>query len=267
MEFLLGNINTKEYETFFAFLNSIRKIPSLMEYYGKDFFESMLTLLNHVEDKYDQATLIETIMEYADEYSLSEVDIERIFEQYLICITEQAGNIKDMSVCMNDFINAGIDIKEIVGKLEGNLEKEQLIKLLSFLYRNHKAEFNEIDSHLLKEIHQAYCISQRSGIIAQFLLLTNPYVRRYAGLSEILFLYDSYEGVYQDAWRRGLLPNMKNMLIDFKILSLKEICVLEELDNLINTHGECLDSEKVEQLYYDFFRDKDPFEVIFTLPQ
>ncbi|MDY7991358.1 hypothetical protein UY286_10110 [Paenibacillus polymyxa] len=59
---------------------------------------------------------------------------------------------------------------------------------------------------------------------------------------------------------------MKDTLIKSKVLSSKEVSILEELDRLINMQGEELDSMEVRKLYEDFFEGKDPLEVIFTLP-
>ncbi|WP_256715732.1 hypothetical protein [Paenibacillus peoriae] len=183
----------------------------------------------------------------------------------MLCIAEKAVNVKGMSACLIGFIKAGISEKEIIKKLEENLEKEHLISVLSRMYINYLADSVEDKSYLMKEVQEAYYISQRSGIVAQFLLLVHPYVRKYAGISQITFLYDSYRGVYEDCWPRGLLPNMKDTLIKSKVLSSKEVSILEQLDRLINMQEE-LDSMEVRKLYEDSFEGKDPLEVIFTLP-
>ncbi len=59
---------------------------------------------------------------------------------------------------------------------------------------------------------------------------------------------------------------MKDTLIKSKVLSSKEVSILEELDRLINKQEKELDSMEVRKLYEDFFAGKDPLEVIFTLP-
>ncbi|KLH98708.1 hypothetical protein AA984_14545, partial [Brevibacillus formosus] len=247
-------------------LERIKNNSSLLEYYGKEFVEHMIEILPHIEDKYDRALLIETIMECLDIYTFSQSYLKEIFDEYVLCIAEKAVNVKGMSACLISFLQAGISEKEVIKKLEENLEKEYVISVLSKMYTNYLANSVEAKSTLLKEAQEAYYLSQRSGIIAQFLLLVNPYVQKYAGISQITFLYDSYRGVYEDCWPRGLLPNMKDTLIKSKILSLKEISILEELDSLINMQGKDLDSMEVRKLYDDFFQNKDPFEVIFTLP-
>ncbi|MDY8023810.1 hypothetical protein [Paenibacillus polymyxa] len=265
-KYLTQNNDTKEYQTFFALLENIKYNPSLLEYYGEEFVEHMIDLLPHIEDKYDQASLIETIIECLDIYTFSENYLNEIFGKYILCIAEKAVNVKGMSACLIGFIQAGISEKEIIKKLEENLEKEHLISVLSRMYISYLANSVEAKSYLMKEVQEAYYLSQRSGIVAQFLLLVHPHVRKYAGISQITFLYDSYRGVYEDCWPRGLLPNMKDTLIKSKVLSSKEVSILEELDRLINMQGEELDSMEVRKLYEDFFEGKDPLEVIFTLP-
>ncbi|WP_258297240.1 hypothetical protein [Paenibacillus peoriae] len=198
--------------------------------------------------------------------SFSENYLKETFDKYMLCIAEKAVNVKGMSACLIGFIKAGISEKEIIKKLEENLEKEHLISVLSRMYINYLADSVEDKSYLMKEVQGAYYISQRSGIIAQFLLLVHPYVRKYAGISQITFLFDSYRGVYEDCWPKGLLPNMKDTLIKSKVLSSKEVSILEQLDRLINMQEEELDSMEVRKLYEDFFEGKDPLEVIFTLP-
>jgi len=265
-QYLIENQDTIEYDAFFVCLQSIKSIPPLMDYFGKHFFEHLITMLSRIEDNYKKAELIETIMDYADEYSLDETYIKDLFDQYIVCVLKKAVSLQNVSVCLLDFWNAGISMQEIVSNLESHLGSEELTGVLVILYAHHPNILSPCIPHLLKEVQVAYRIRERSGIIAQFLLLTNRYVRKYAEYSQITFLYNTYEGVYADCWPRGLLPNRKEYLISSNILSLYEIAILEELESLINVQGENLESVKVEQLYLRFFGERDPFEVIFTLP-
>ncbi|WP_237448921.1 hypothetical protein [Paenibacillus sp. OT2-17] len=70
-KYLTQNNDTKEYQTFFALLEKIKHNPSLLEYYGEEFVEYMIDLLPRIEDKYDQASLIETIIECLDIYTFT----------------------------------------------------------------------------------------------------------------------------------------------------------------------------------------------------
>ena len=97
------------------------------------------------------------------------------------------------------------------------------------------------------------------------MLLVNSKCRKYAEISEITLVYKSYKGVYEDCWPRGLL-NFKESLIKSKVLSLKEIEILEKLDEVLSS-GTNLESLEVEKLYNDLFEGRDVLDVIYTLPE
>ncbi|MEN1990395.1 hypothetical protein [Paenibacillus hubeiensis] len=265
-KYMTQNIDSKEYQTFFALLENIKYNPILLEYYGEEFVEHMMDLLMRVEDRVHQVLIIETLIECLDIYVFSEKYIKEIFDKYMLCVAEEVVDLSELSTCLIGFLEAGIKEEEIIKKLEENLEKESLISVLSRLYINYLSHSVEDQNCVMEEARQGYYISQRSGIIAQFLLLVHPHIRKYAGISQITFLYDSYRGVYEDCWPRGLLPNMKERLIKSRVLSKKEVSVLEELDMLVNLQGEELDSIEVRKLYDQFFEGKDPLETIYTLP-
>ncbi|MBG9793296.1 hypothetical protein ABD76_12630 [Paenibacillus dendritiformis] len=270
-KYLTQDLGTEEYLTFFALLEKVKDIPILLAYYGGEFIEILIELLPRIEDTSDKALLIETIVQclYSSD-KISETSCKEILDEYILCLRDSATSLDNIVQCLKGFIDAGISKNEIVAKLATNLEKEYVLSILSRMTRmkiDDLANTSDELSKLLAESQEVYNVRARSGIIAQFLLLVHPHIRKYAGISQITFLYDSYTGVYEDCWPRGLLPNMKDTLIKSKVLSPKEVSILEDLDRLINTQGEDLDSMEVRKLYDDFFEGKDPFEVIFTLPE
>lgn len=265
-KYLTQNNDTEEYLTFFALLDNIKYNPDLLRYYGEEFVKNMIALLPRIEDKYDKASLIETIAQSFYWYSVSVNSCKEIFNEYVWCLREYATGVEDVVRCLTAFVRVGISKNEVVVKLVENLEKEYALRILSQIDFDVLNNIPEDTSKLLTAAKELSKISWRSGIIAQFLLLVHPHVRKYAGVSQITFLYDSYKGVYEDSWPRGLLPNRKETLIESKVLSIKEVYILERLDTLINTQEGVLDSMEVRKLYNDFFEGRDPFEVIFTLP-
>lgn len=267
-KYLTQDLDTEEYLTFFALLEKVKDIPALQEYYGGEFIEILIELLSRIEDKSDKALLIETIVQclYSSD-KISETFCKEILDEYILCLRDPATSLDNIVQCLKGFIHVGISKNEIVAKLATNLEKEYVLSILSRLNIDDLVSTSDELSKLLAESQEVSNVRWRSGIIAQFLLLVHPYIRKYAGISEITFLYDSYTGVYEDCWPRGLLPNMKDKLIKSKVLSPKEISILEDLERLINIQQEDLDSMEVRKLYDDFFEGKDPFEVIFTLPE
>lgn len=265
--YLTEDHETEEYLTFFTLLEKIKNIPPLLDFYGEEFVQYLIELLPKIEDKYDRALLIETLVQCF--YSCEAVDKTyclELLDEYMLCVREYAANIDDIIQCLYGFFHAGISKSETVVKLVENLDsKEYLLRILSRLEIDDSVNVSKDRSEWLAEAKELSSISWRSGIIAQFLLLAHPHVRKYAEVSQITFLYDSYEGVYADCWPRGLLPNRKETLIESNVLSIKEIRILERLDELINTQKKDLDSPEVRELYDVFFEGKDPFEVIFSL--
>lgn len=267
-KYLTQDIDTEEYLTFFALLEKVKDIPALQEYYGEEFIEILIELLPRIEDKSDKALLIETIVQCSyNSDKISESFYKKILHEYILCLCEPTTSLDNIVQCLGGFIRVGISKNEIVANLATNLEEEYVLLILSRMKIDDLAYTSDELSKLLAESQEVYNIRWRSGIIAQFLLLVHPHIRKYAGISQITFLYESYRGVYEDCWPRGLLPNRKDMLIKSKVLSPKEVSILEDLDRLINTQEEDLDSMEVRKLYDDFFEGKDPFEVIFTLPE
>lgn len=265
-KYLTKKNDTEEYQTFFALLKMLRYNSNLSDYYGEEFVELLCELLLRIEDKDDKATLIETIVEccYFD-YKFDENYWKEIFEEYILCVRENAAVKEHIPECLAGFIHAGISKNEVFTKLAENLQREYAIWILSRLDMDDLENIPEELLGLLTEVREASNIRWRSGIIAEFLLLVHPLCREYAGVSQITFMYDSYRGVYEDCWPRGLL-NRKNTLVTLKILSLKEVSILEKLDEVL-TKGADLDSMQVRKLYDEFFEGKDPLNVIFTLPE
>ncbi|UHA73173.1 hypothetical protein [Paenibacillus sp. 481] len=264
-KYLTQENGTEENQTFFALLKMLRNNSNLSDYYGEEFVELLRGILPRIEDKYDKATLIETIVEccYID-YTFDEHYWQGIFEQYIWCVRENASSVENISICLVGFIRTGISKNEVFTKLAENLQREYAILILAQINLNDLGNIPEELSGLLIEARKAYSIRWRTGIIAQFLLLVHPLVRKYAGISEITFLYDDYRGVYEDCWPRGLL-NTKDTLVAEKMLSLKEVSILEKLDQVLGKAD--LDSMEVRKLYDEFFEGKDPLDVIYMLPE
>ncbi|MCK6076348.1 hypothetical protein [Paenibacillus silvae] len=266
LKYLMNEKNSEEFQTFLVLLEQIKYQPSLMRYYGEEFINNLKELLHNITDKYDKASIIEAIVQSFFWYESDRSYYEELLNDYIWCLREHATSVNESILCLTSFRHMGFTEHELVAKLVKNLDQEQCILILSGL--NWEVPYN-LDIEIMdtfKESGVYSNISQRSAIIAQFLLLVNPNIRKYASVSKIKFLYDSYKGVYEDCWPRGLIPNNKDTLIKTKVLSLKEVSILEKLDELINTQEEDLDSIQVRGLYDEFFEDKDPFEVIFTLP-
>lgn len=264
-KYLAQKNGTEEYHTFFSLLKTIKYDSNLLDYYGDEFVEIMIQLLPNITNKYNKASLIEAIVQCFYDYKFSENFCKEIFDEYVLCLTENATSVEDAIVCLNGFIHFGIRQNEIFIKLAQNLEKEGAITILCQMDITDWGTVPKELSQFLEEVQKAYNIRWRSTIIGQFLLLVNPKCRRYGEISGITLVYKSYKGVYEDCWPKGLL-NFKKALIKSKVLSIKEIEILEKLDEILS-NGTKLDSLEVERLYNDFFEGRDVFDVIYTFPK
>ncbi|NRT91280.1 hypothetical protein [Clostridium beijerinckii] len=264
-KYLAQKNGTEEYDTFFSLLKTIKYDSNLLDYYGDEFVENMIKLLPNIKNKYNKASLLETIVQCLYDYSFSENYCKEILNEYVLCLAENATNVEDAVICLNGFIHIGIKQRDIFIKLAENLAKEDAITLLCQMDVTDWGDIPKELTQFLEEVHNAYNIRWRSIIIGQFLLLVNPKCRRYGEISGITLVYKSYKGVYEDCWPKGLL-NFKEVLIKSKVLSIKEIEILEKLDKILSNETE-LGSLEVEMLYNDFFEGRDVFDVIYTFPK
>jgi len=262
-KYLTQKNDTEEYQTFFSLLKTIKYNADLLDYYGDEFVENMIQLLPNIKNKYNKASLIETIVQCLYDYKFSGNYCEEIFNEYVLCLNQNAVSVKDAIICLNGFIHAGIRQSEIFIKLTQKLGKEKAITILCQMDITDWGNVPKELSQFLEEVKKAYNIRWRSRIIGQFLLLVNSKCRKNGEISEITLVYKSYKGVYEDCWPRGLL-NFKESLIKSKVLSLKEIEILEKLDEVLSS-GTNLESLEVEKLYNDLFEGRDVLDVIYTL--
>lgn len=264
-KYLTQKNDTKEYETFFSLLEAIKYKSDLLDYYGNEFVENIIELLSNITNRYNKASLIETIVQLFYDYKFSQEYCKEIFNEYVLCVAENVTNIEDTIICLRGFIHAGIKESDIFTELSEKLNKKDAITILCQMDITDWGEIPEKLSQFLEEVQKAYNIRWRSRIIGNFLLLTNPRCREYGEISEITFVYKSFDGIYEDCWPRGLL-NFKEKLIKLKVLSLKEIEILEKLDEVLSS-GTNLESSEIEELYKNFFDGRDILEVIYTLPK
>lgn len=264
-KFLLEKNEIEKYDTFFSILKTIKYDSNLLDYYGDEFIENMIILLPKIKNKYNKALLLETIVQCSYDYKFNKSFLKEILNEYVLCLGENATSVEDAVVCLNSFIHIGIEQRDIFIKLAENLDKDDAIAILTQMDVTDWRDIPKELTHFLKEVKNAHNIRWRSIIIGQFLLLVNPKCRRYGEISEITLVYKSYKGVYEDCWPKGLL-NFKDTLIKFKVLSIKEIEILEKLDEILS-NGANLDSLEVERLYNEFFGGRDVFDVIYTLPK
>lgn len=107
-------------------------------------------------------------------------------------------------------------------------------------------------------------IRYRSSIIGAFLLIVHPLLSKYAHASWLSFGYPSTEAAMNDwAW---VTQKSTDTLIERKIITAREAELLVKLGSFL-LKKENLNSIEAKELYTDFFGNKNPFDVIYTLPE
>lgn len=295
--YLTREIGSKDYDTFMTLLPGLKDDSRLFDYYGEDFIKIMMELLIKINymvysdeykrrlrsmDEFDREALIqqnncnrilliETIVNAinVDEYStqkkywIGDYNLNKLLNEYVILCNY---NTYDGAAhCLNDFIAHGISPASVFVKLAENSEnKEHTVAILARMGITEWGEIPDKFSDLLVEVKNAYKIFCRSNVISQFILVVHPLCGKNANKSAISFSYFSYDGAWSDwGWS---LPGSTDSLVEEKIISKRESRIFEKLGNLLLCK-ESLSSSKIRELYDEFFQGKDPFAVIFSLPE
>ncbi|MGG1650967.1 hypothetical protein ACIFOF_06830, partial [Paenibacillus sp. NRS-1780] len=99
---------------------------------------------------------------------------------------------------------------------------------------------------------------------AAFLLIVHPLCSEYAHISSLSFGYPFTEAAVNDwAW---VTPKNTENIVQKKIVTSREADVLVKLGGLLRNNMN-LNSNETAKLYIEFFEDKNPFDVIYTLPK
>ncbi|OOM15985.1 hypothetical protein [Clostridium saccharobutylicum] len=114
-------------------------------------------------------------------------------------------------------------------------------------------------------------IRYRIGVVSTFLSIVYPLCSKYAEIGKISFGYPSVESAVLDwAWKE---QGSANHLAKRGILTVKETEIFEKLGGLLSdmlrkyTDKIKLDSDEIRELYYEFFNNKNPLDVMFNLPK
>lgn len=297
-KYLTREIDTNEYDTFMALLSGLKNNWTLFDYYGNKFIKILMELLIKNNDlvgseeykrtlsnsdefdkealiqknEMDRILLIETIVNAIDEdeYGNSEkkcgvgnYNINKLFDDYIkLC---NHNTYESIEACLKNFMFHGISPTTIFTKLAENSDhKEQTVAILARMHIDNWGEIPDRFSDLLIEVKKASKLLKRSHIISQFILVVHPLCGANCNNSAISFSYFSYDGACYD-WCWNSLGRT-DKLVEDKILSIREAKTFEKLGSLLKCE-ENLNSSKIRELYDEFFQHKDPFDVIYTLPE
>ncbi|MMZ46395.1 hypothetical protein [Paenibacillus sp. Mc5Re-14] len=241
-----------------AALKLLKNDCNLEELEG-DYFAQLVSMIPLVKEQSTKALLIETIVE-----SPEFVSDDTMLDEYVKLISEGATNVKEAARCLGAFTASGSTNKQIFLQLANKLNNKFAVEILVSMGRSNWGEIPHYLESFTQEVQNAQRIRYRSGIIAAFLLIVHPLCSEYAHISSLSFGYPFTEAAMND-WTWVTPKNTEN-IVQKKIVTSKEADVLVKLGRLLR-YNKDLNSNEIAKLYTDFFEDKNPFDVIYTLPK
>lgn len=235
---------------------------------NRDSMRKLVNMVPVVKDIATRAYLIEIIAEFlCFQYDNNEKLIydnnEELLDEYVYFLSQDTTDIKDAESCLSAFIILGINKDEVFNKIARKLERKKVIQILmsiEYEWENVPKELEEI----YKEVEIGKRISYRSNLISTFLLIIHPLCFKYEHINCVSSSYPSLLSAIADwGWKT---PGSTNYIVKRKIVTKKEGEILEHLGELL-MNGVEWDSEEIRKLYDEFFDDKNPFDVMFTLPE
>ncbi|MNW31224.1 hypothetical protein D3C74_81330 [compost metagenome] len=240
-----------------SLLKSLKNECNLEELTG-DNYSRLLRTLSLVKDDSTKALLIETIVE-SPEYD----KLIGLLEEYIQLISKGVTNTDDAARCLDSFSVSDYSDLEILTLIAENVEKELATKIIISGNLSLECEFpSHLESFQL-HVKKARRIQHRSFIIGAFLLIVHPLCSKYATIGSLSFGYPYTEAAAND-W--GYNQKNVEIIIDRRIITPEEGKVLARLYDLLLTNRN-VSTQEAEKLYADFFGSKDPFDVIYTLPE
>ncbi|KEO80015.1 hypothetical protein MKY98_05570 [Paenibacillus sp. FSL M8-0228] len=229
-----------------------------------DYYTQLVRIIPMVKEDSAKVLLIETIVNSPDFNGDDE-----LLDEYIKLIAQGATYVKDAVSCLNSFNNHGCN--EIFVKLAENVDKELAFEILVLMDESKWGPvpkslqpFSQQLESFAKEVRLQQKIGYRSWIIGAFLLIVHPLCSKYASISALTFGYPYTEAAVNDwAW---VTPKSTESIIESKIVTPKEAEILRELGGLLWNKTN-LTPELATKLYSEFFEDRNPFDVIFTLPE
>ncbi|MGW9529655.1 hypothetical protein ACWHAM_18260 [Paenibacillus terrae] len=241
-----------------AALKLLKNDCNLEELEG-DYFAQLVSMIPLVKEQSTKALLIETIVE-----SPEFVSDDTILDEYVKLISEGATNVQEAARCLGAFTASGSTNNQIFLQLANKLNNKFAVEILVSMGRSNWGEIPNYLESFAQEVQIAHRIRYRSGIIAAFLLIVHPLCSKYAHISSLTFGYPFTEAAVNDwAW---VTPKNTENIVQKKIVTSREADVLVKLGGLLR-YNTNLNSNETAKLYTEFFEDKNPFDVIYTLPK
>lgn len=276
IEFIASRYCDEDETMFYGCLMVLKKYI----YLGDVERESMIKLVNilpSIKDALARITLIEIIVEFlcfqngenhetGSNEELIYNNIEELLDEYILCLlSENVIDTLEVRYCLGNFIDLGISKNELFNNIAGRFKRRDVIQVMMGMWRNWSCIPKEFEN-LYEESRIGEKISERSGIILSFILIVHPLGSKYEYCNNLLSVSPAsslLSAIIDWGWVK---EGSTNYLVKEKIITKEEGKILEKLGQLIHNNIE-LESEEIRKLYYKFFNDKDPFDVMFTLPE
>jgi len=262
LQFIKENYCEEEDDNFVDSLVYLIEQTNLEEV-GSIFLIYLNEMLSIIKKNSHRAVVIEIIAQ------IEEFDFDNnkeLLDEYVFLLSQKATTNRRAAQCLEAFITSGVDAGEIFSKLADNLDEKHIIEILIHINirKDELVITSKKSDRVFEELEEAKKISHRSCVIAPFLLLVHPLCLEYGTSSYFSFNYYSVDSaIYDWGWYQ---PNGARYLVDRKIVTEKEAEILQRLGNLLRGDVE-LNSEEVRALYGEFFNNRNPFEVMFALPE
>ncbi|MGG1938191.1 hypothetical protein ABFY57_25270 [Paenibacillus polymyxa] len=242
-----------------AALKLLKNDCNLEELEG-NYFAQLVSMIPLVKEQSIKALLIETIVE-----SPEFVSDDTILDEYVKLISEGATNVQEATRCLGAFTASGSTNNQIFIQLANKLNHKFAVEILVSMGRSNWGEIPHYLESFAQEVQKTQRIRYRSGIIAAFLLIVHPLCSEYAHVSSLSFGYPYTEAATSDwAW---VTPKNTEHIVQKKIVTSREADILVKLGGLLRNNNIDLNSNEITKLYTEFFEDKNPFDVIYTLPK
>lgn len=261
IKFMKDSYCEEEESSFWTGIRILRKHTKFKEI-ANDSLSELINMLSIIKEDETRAMLIETIVE------ISCFDFnsnKKLLDEYLHLILGRNTTNEEAAQCLSAFILSGADKDKIFNEIAKNLDKENSMQILVNVdtgtdYWN--AESNGSEEFFI-ELQRVKRIRYRSGVITSFLSIVHPMVLKYGNIAP--FFYHHRDEIEALDWNWNHLNSLMQ-LIERKIITAKEADILQRLGNLINKHKNP-ELIEIEKLYNEFFDDKDPLDVMFTLQE
>lgn len=277
-EFVISIMNflTNDYENidiFEFFIEGIKRNPKIIDFCYNEVIDLLMVLYIDKRDDqwknnlYLKGKIIGLII---NSFNSQELEIiKEIFDEYINIISNDDVYIEmdEIIECISSF-KKYLSIDYIFSKIADNLNDADIINIfmiigikgLDFVQKKHIL--------IMKKCKKSYRLKRRSHEIAIFLSIVNEKIKFNLNTSSIKMSYiNSFEGACLD-WNWGMkdlngVYHDAKCLVDEKVLFLEDSIIFNKLGELITKKSS---HEDIYKLYKEFFKEKDVFEYIYSLP-